>query len=69
MQFFDYEKTHGKLGSLRSILVGQAWMMIKFLVSDIWWQHPKNVDVVCILIRGGGMGHSAIEINFGSERK
>ena len=44
-------------------------MMIKFLVTDIWRQHPKNLDVVRISCRVRGMGHSAIEINFGSERK
>ena len=43
--------------------------MIKCSVMDIWWQHPKNVDVVCIAFRGVGMGHSSIEINYGAERK
>ena len=60
--------TYAKLGSLLSLDVINSRVVIRIRIGNIRWQHPKHINIFCILLRVFVMRHCSIEINFRAER-
>ena len=66
--YFIYLATYAKLGSLLSLDVINFRVVIRIRIGNIRWQHPKHINIFCILLRVFVMRHCSIEINFRAER-
>ena len=66
--YFIYLATYAKLGSLLSLAVINSRVVIRIRIGNIRWQHPKHINIFCILLRVFVMRHCSIEINFRAER-
>ena len=66
--YFIYLATYAKLGSLLSLDVINSRVVIRIRIGNIRWQHPKHINIFCILLRVFVMRHCSIEINFRAER-
>lgn len=66
--YFIYLATYAKLGSLLSLDVINSRVVIRIGIGNIRWQHPKHINIFCILLRVFVMRHCSIEINFRAER-